>query len=61
MTTSLSIMPAKRGSSSQISMPETLVLIGEKSPRTFSPTGLALFYLADAKNPDVYRLPPGKF
>jgi hypothetical protein len=34
---------------------------GEKSPRTFSPTGLALFYLADAKNPDVYRLPPGKF
>ena len=34
---------------------------GEKSPRTFSATGLALFYLADAKNPDVYRLAPGKF
>jgi hypothetical protein len=34
---------------------------GDKPPRTFSPTGLALFYLADAKNPDVYRLPPGKF
>ena len=34
---------------------------GEKSPRTFSATGLALFYLADAKNPDVYRLEPGKF
>jgi hypothetical protein len=34
---------------------------GEKSPRSFSATGLALFYLADAKNPDVYRLAPGKF
>ena len=34
---------------------------GEKAQRTLSPSGLSLFYLADAKNPDVYRLPPGKF
>ena len=32
-----------------------------KSPRTFSPAAVSLFYLADAKNPDVYRVQPGKF
>ena len=34
---------------------------GDKASRTFSPAGLALFYLADAKNPDIYRVQPGKF
>ena len=34
---------------------------GDKTPRTFAPVGLALFYLADAKNPDIYRVQPGKF
>ena len=29
--------------------------------RTLTPTGLLLFYLADAKSPDVFRLPPGQF
>ena len=33
----------------------------DKSQHTFSPTGLTLFYLADVKNPDVYRVAPGKF
>jgi hypothetical protein len=34
---------------------------GEKDQRILTPTGLALFYVADAKSPDVYRLPPGSF
>ena len=34
---------------------------GDKTPRAFTPAGLALFYLADAKNPDIYRVQPGKF
>ncbi len=34
---------------------------GEKPPRAFSPTAVSLFYLADVKNPDVYRVQPGKF
>ncbi len=34
MGTSLSIMPARRGKCSQISMPGTLVLMGLNSPRT---------------------------
>jgi hypothetical protein len=33
----------------------------EKPPRAFSPAAVSLFYLADAKNPDIYRIPPGKF
>jgi hypothetical protein len=34
---------------------------GEKGSREFAPTTLVLIYLADAKNPDVYRVPAGKF
>jgi hypothetical protein len=34
---------------------------GDKAHPTLSPSGLSLFYLADAKNPDVYRIQPGKF
>jgi hypothetical protein len=34
---------------------------GEKDQRILTPTGLALFYVADAKSPDVYRLPAGSF
>lgn len=34
---------------------------GEKPPRAFSPSAVSLFYLADVKNPDVYRVQPGKF
>jgi hypothetical protein len=34
---------------------------GDKAHPTLSPSGLRLFYLADAKNPDVYRIQPGKF
>jgi hypothetical protein len=34
---------------------------GDKAARTFSPAALVLAYLADAKNPDIYRVQPGKF
>lgn len=34
---------------------------GEKDQRILTPTGLVLFYVADAKSPDVYRLPAGSF
>lgn len=34
---------------------------GENNQRTMTPTALLLFYIADAKSPDVYRLPPGSF
>ena len=34
---------------------------GENNQRVLTPTGLLLFYVADAKSPDVYRLPPGSF
>jgi hypothetical protein len=29
--------------------------------RVLTPSGLLLFYVADAKTPDIYRLPPGSF
>lgn len=34
---------------------------GEGNQRILTPTALMLFYIADAKTPDVYRLPPGSF
>lgn len=34
---------------------------GEGNQRVLTPTALLLFYIADAKTPDVYRLPPGSF
>ncbi|WP_315834110.1 hypothetical protein [Bradyrhizobium prioriisuperbiae] len=34
---------------------------GENNQRVLTPTALLLFYVADAKTPDVYRLPPGSF
>jgi hypothetical protein len=34
---------------------------GEKNQRVLTPTGLMLFYVVDAKTPDIYRLPPGSF
>lgn len=34
---------------------------GENNRRILTPTGLLLFYVEDAKAPDVYRLPPGSF
>jgi hypothetical protein len=34
---------------------------GENNQRILTPTSLLLFYVADAKAPDVYRLPPGSF
>jgi len=34
---------------------------GENNQRQMTPTVLLLFYIADAKSPDVYRLPPGSF
>lgn len=34
---------------------------GEKEQRVLTPTALVLFYVADAKSPDVYRLPAGSF
>jgi hypothetical protein len=34
---------------------------GENNQRVLTPTSLLLFYVADAKTPDVYRLPPGSF
>jgi hypothetical protein len=33
----------------------------DKDQNVLTPTGLLLFYVADAKAPDVYRLPPGSF
>jgi hypothetical protein len=33
----------------------------ENNQRQMTPTALLLFYIADAKTPDVYRLPPGSF
>jgi hypothetical protein len=34
---------------------------GENDQNVLTPTGLVLFYVADAKTPDVYRLTPGSF
>jgi hypothetical protein len=34
---------------------------GENNQRVLTPTALLLLYIADAKTPDVYRLPPGSF
>lgn len=34
---------------------------GENNQRVLTPTGLLLFYVADAKAPDIYRLPSGLF
>jgi len=34
---------------------------GEKDQRILTPNALVLFYVADAKSPDVYRLPAGSF
>jgi len=34
---------------------------GENNQRVLTPTALLLFYIADSKSPDVYRLPPGSF
>jgi len=34
---------------------------GENNQKLLTPTALLLFYIADAKSPDVYRLPPGSF
>jgi hypothetical protein len=34
---------------------------GEHNQRVLTPTGLLLFYVADAKTPDIFRLPPGSF
>jgi hypothetical protein len=33
----------------------------DNNQRTLTPTGLLLFYVADAKSPDVFKLPPGQF
>ena len=34
---------------------------GENNQRILTPTALLLFYVSDAKTPDIYRLPPGSF
>ncbi len=34
---------------------------GEGNQRILTPTALLLFYVADAKTPDIYRLPAGSF
>jgi hypothetical protein len=34
---------------------------GQNDQRILTPTALLLFYVADAKAPDIYRLPPGSF
>jgi len=33
----------------------------ENNQRVLTPTGLLLFYVADTKSPDVFKLPPGQF
>jgi len=40
---------------------QATVTQGENNQRVLTPTALLLFYVADAKSPDVYRLPPGSF
>lgn len=42
-----------------LSQPEQNAQNGDQ--RVLTPTGLLLFYVADAKAPDVYRLPAGSF
>jgi hypothetical protein len=34
---------------------------GKDDQRILTPTALLLFYIADAKTPDIYKLPPGSF
>lgn len=34
---------------------------GKDKQKILKPTALLLFYIADAKSPDIYRLPPGSF
>jgi hypothetical protein len=34
---------------------------GENNQRVLTPTALLLFYVADAKTPDIHRLPAGSF
>ncbi|MBX9591929.1 MAG: hypothetical protein K2X43_21765 [Hyphomonadaceae bacterium] len=34
---------------------------GDNDQRVLTPNGLVLFYVADAKTPDIYRLAPGSF
>jgi hypothetical protein len=34
---------------------------GDNDQRVLTPNGLVLFYVADAKTPDIYRLTPGSF
>jgi hypothetical protein len=34
---------------------------GDNNQRVLTPTGLLLFYIADAKSPDIYKLPAGSF
>jgi hypothetical protein len=34
---------------------------GDNNQRVLTPTGLLLFYVADAKSPDIYKLPAGSF
>jgi hypothetical protein len=33
----------------------------DNNQKVLTPTGLLLFYVADAKSPDVFKLPPGQF
>jgi hypothetical protein len=33
----------------------------ENNQRVLTPTSLLLFYVADTKSPDVFKLPPGQF
>lgn len=39
----------------------TLAQGDDKNQRILTPTALMLFYIADAKTPDIYRLPKGSF
>jgi hypothetical protein len=34
---------------------------GDDNRRVLTPSALSLVYVADAKNPDIYKLPEGKF
>lgn len=34
---------------------------GEGAQKTLTPNALLLYYIDDAKNPDVFRIPPGQF
>jgi hypothetical protein len=51
----------RRQGSHQHADPAGTVAKDDKEQNVLTPAGPVLFYVADAKTPDVYRLAPGSF